>query len=125
MAWTLISILCSPSSFRVPQVLQIVTIATTDIALAKDESFLLKYAQYLQDSELALALESALNQMHELATLDLVLVRTLDLALERALVLELGLELGLELTRRLKLTQDPDSDMNVATCRRAGAGVGA
>jgi hypothetical protein len=77
----------------------------------------------VQDSELALALESALNQAHELATLDLVLVRTLDLAL----VLELGLELELELelTRRLKLTQDLDSDMNVATCRRAGAGVGA
>jgi len=61
MAWTLISILCSPSSFRVPQVLRIVTIAITDIALAKDESFLLKYSQYLQDLELALALESALN----------------------------------------------------------------
>ena len=71
----------------------------------------------LEDSELALALESAINQARELATLDLVLVRTLDLALERALVLELELELT-----RLKLTQDLDSDMN-ATCRRAGAGV--
>jgi len=79
----------------------------------------------VEDSELALALESALNQAHELATQDLVLVRTLNLALERALVLELELELELELTRRLKLTQDLDSHMNVAACRRAGAGVGA
>ena len=68
----------------------------------------------VQDSELVLALESAINQTRELATLDLVLVRTLDLALERALVLELELELELELARRLKLTQDLDSDMNVA-----------
>ena len=68
----------------------------------------------VQDSEMALALESVLNQAHELATLDLVLVRTLDLALERALTLELKLELELELTRRLKPTQDLDSDMNVA-----------
>ena len=74
----------------------------------------------VQDSVLAVALESALNQAHELATLDLVLVRTLDMALVRALVLELELELELELTR-LRLTQDLDSDMNIATCRRAGA----
>jgi hypothetical protein len=35
MAWTSISILCSLSSFRVPQVFA--TIATIDMALAKDE----------------------------------------------------------------------------------------
>jgi len=68
----------------------------------------------VQDSELGLTLETALDQAHELVTLDLVPVRTLDLALERALVLELELELELELTKRLKLTQDLDSDMNVA-----------
>jgi len=37
MTWTSISILCSPSSFCVPQVLRIATIATTNVALAKDE----------------------------------------------------------------------------------------
>jgi hypothetical protein len=78
----------------------------------------------VQDSKLGLALETALNQAHELVALDLVLMRTLDRVLQRALALELELELELELTRRLKLTQDLDSDMNVATCRRAGAGVG-
>ena len=35
--WTSISILCFPSSFCVPQVLRIATIATTNVALAKDE----------------------------------------------------------------------------------------
>jgi len=45
MAWTPISIFCSPSSFRVPQVLRIATIVTTDVALAKDE-LVLQYAQY-------------------------------------------------------------------------------
>ena len=37
LAWTSISILCSSSSFCVPQVLRITTIVTTDVALAKDE----------------------------------------------------------------------------------------
>jgi len=69
----------------------------------------------VQHPELVIALELALNRAHELATLDLVLVRTLGLALERALVLELELERDLELVKKsLKLTPDLDSDMNVA-----------
>jgi len=67
-----------------------------------------------QDSELTVALELILDKAHELATLDLVLVRPLDLALERALALELELELEVGLARRLKLTRDLDSDMNIA-----------